>query len=88
MNKEGPWDQIVQSLAYSFEKMFHGNPSGIDNLTVQLGGAVLFNKDSLKSCRRLESALLRDFQYLLIDTGVEKDTKRAVKMVQTKKDDH
>lgn len=38
------FDNFVNENAFAFEKIYHGNPSGIDNTTATFGGIILYNK--------------------------------------------
>ena len=82
------WDlNLINTLAYEAEKVFHGNPSGGDNSTVCFGGLVWFRKETpnLRIIQPLQftipSRMARNF--ILINTGTPtestKDMVEAVK---------
>ncbi|MBU1031603.1 mevalonate kinase [Patescibacteria group bacterium] len=76
------WDlKLVNKLAYEAEKIFHGNPSGGDNLTVVYGGLVWFTRTNseklnLGGFRKLAK------NFVMINTGTPKETtKQMIEMV-------
>ena len=66
------WDlALVNKLTYEAEKVFHGNPSGVDNATVIFGGINVPSKLAKK--------------IVLINTGTpEETTKEMVEIVSSK----
>lgn len=75
--------EIVNKLAYSAEKGFHGNPSGVDNSTSCYGGLIFFRKEFefLKNISALNFKLPKNIEehLFLIDTG--KPTETTAEMV-------
>lgn len=55
------------------DKIFHGNPSGIDNNVICFGGGIIFNKTLFPSHKNIEFSYF-PFDILLIDCGVERNT--------------
>jgi mevalonate kinase len=67
---------LINQIAYEFERIYHSNPSGVDNYVSCNGGLVIFNKTSKQFQRPLWP--FNNLSILLIDSGVEKNTKKAV----------
>lgn len=67
-------------MSFELEKIYHGTPSGIDNFVATYGGLVLYNKLS-ENPKRLEKIEL-PYNIYLIDSNVEKNTKKAVGKVR------
>ena len=64
-----------------FESVEHGNPSGIDNFVSIHGGLILFNKSKEPKFRHLKQAgctVKSCFNVAIADSGIEKNTKKAV----------
>lgn len=82
------WDlNLVNSLTYEAEKVFHGNPSGGDNSTVVFGGLVWFRKEdpNLKLIQPLPFTIPAKLakNFILINTGTPKETtKQMIAMTQ------
>jgi mevalonate kinase len=74
---KGEIEETINSLGYQLEELFHGNPSGIDHMTSLKGNCVLFQKN--KAMTLLPADFLDLFDLYLIDSGVPKNTKKAVK---------
>jgi mevalonate kinase len=72
--------QLVNTIAFEYERVYHSNPSGVDNYVSCNGGLVVFNRTS-KDYKRLEWPFV-DLSILLIDSEVEKNTKKAVEHVR------
>jgi len=74
-------DNKVCDLAHETEKIFHGNPSGIDNTLATYGGFISFQKkvcgNSIKPLR-----LKKPINFVFIDTGKGSDTKTMVAKVR------
>ncbi len=68
----------VWRVSLEGEREVHVNPSGIDNATATYGGLVLYRKGVV---RRLKARLPKEALLLIVDTGVERSTGRAVKHV-------
>ena len=67
----------ISSLAYEMEKKVHGKPSGIDNTTCSQGGLILFKNHEFQ---RFD--FLKQFQILIIYTGITHNTKEAITNVK------
>ena len=67
----------ISNLAFEMEKKVHGKPSGIDNTTCSQGGLILFKDHEFK---RFD--FLKQFQILIIYTGITHNTKKAIKNVK------
>lgn len=71
---------LVNSLTFQAEKVFHGNPSGADNSTVIYGGLIWYRKetDNLKLIQplKIKSPHLKNF--VLINTGTPKETTKEM----------
>lgn len=81
------WDQnLVNTLTYEAEKVFHGNPSGGDNSTVVYGGLIWFRKETqdLKIIQPLPFSISKKLttNFILINTGKPNETtKQMVEIV-------
>jgi len=71
--------EIINECAFEMEQFFHGTPSGVDNSTSTYGGALSFVKGHIK---RLEK--FPQLQVLIVNTRVERNTKRLVESVSEK----
>lgn len=86
------WDlNLINTLAYEAEKVFHGNPSGGDNSTVVHGGLLWFRKETpdLKIIQPLDFTIPKKLSknFCLINTGKpEETTKQMVEMVRVKRE--
>jgi mevalonate kinase len=82
----GVWNPTrTNELAFSVEKMLHGNPSGGDNTVITFGGLVWYRKEFefLRSIWSLPMAQYKIPQFYLIDSGKSKEsTKIMVEYVQ------
>ena len=74
----------MNEVAYEGEKVFHSNPSGIDNTVSTFGGAVIFKKG--ESPVSIEGKI--PMKVIIIDTGVPRRTKEAVESVKRLLDEH
>ncbi|EAR84766.3 mevalonate kinase (macronuclear) [Tetrahymena thermophila SB210] len=75
--------KFVNKIAFNFEKIYHGTPSGIDNYIATYGNLLVFNKNYTNS---LQIGKL-PYKIFLIDSQVEKSTKKAVGRVREIYDD-
>lgn len=75
-------DERINELAYLGEKVYHGNPSGIDNTVSTFGGVIWFERD-----KKVENISLGEELHIVIgDTGKPSSTKKAVDKVRLKKE--
>jgi mevalonate kinase len=73
-------------LAYDFECIFHAKPSGLDNTSVTYGGVNIFNR--VENIREhITLGFLEEYHIILIDSGIEKNTKKAVTMIRAMTED-
>lgn len=83
------WDlNLVNSLTYEAEKVFHGNPSGADNSTVVFGGLIWYRKktDHLKLIHPLPFSIPQKLakNFVLINSGKpEEITRQMVSQVKS-----
>ena len=70
--------KIVNNLAYQAEKIFHKNPSGVDNTTACFGGLIYYRKEFefLKNINQLSFNIPKEIKenLFLIDSGKPKET--------------
>ncbi len=71
--------KIINQYAYEAEKISHGNPSGIDNTISTYGGLLLYVRGNPPSIHQLDNP--PDFNIILVDTSIPRNTKKAVLMV-------
>jgi mevalonate kinase len=70
-------DEVLQALAMAWERVFHGNPSGVDAAVSARGGCVYFRKGE-----PLERVRVRGTLHLCIgSTGIPSSTKAMVDAV-------
>ncbi len=77
-----PLDQVID-LAYEAEKVFHGNPSGIDNSVVAHNEPIYFRRAC--GCKPIHKRR-SDFSFLIADSGVRSSTLDVVSQVATLRD--
>jgi len=63
--------------AFEGEKVFHGNPSGIDNTLAAFGGVMLFEKGKEAEPLKVEG----DFHFVIANSGKKGTTKELVEKV-------
>lgn len=73
-----PDRELVNKIVYETEKEVHGTPSGIDNTTVVYGGFIKFQKKNDKFLFNQMKSIKKMPQFLLINTGVPKETTREM----------
>lgn len=78
--------ETANKLTLKLERIYHGNPSGIDNYIAIYGGLLVFNKTTGGRALNVRGRAL-PYRIVLIDTQVEKSTKRAVERVREIHDD-
>lgn len=71
--------ELINKYAYEAEKISHGKPSGIDNTISVYGGLLKYVKGSPPRIEKLGATV--DFNLVLVDTQIPKNTKKAVMMV-------
>jgi len=68
-------------VAFDFEKIFHSTPSGLDNSAISYGGILAYNRVEQRRSQ-IEVNFLDTFEIVLIDSGMEKNTKKTVEMIR------
>lgn len=78
---------LVNSWAFTSEKILHGNPSGVDNSVATHGGAVAFTKSAGAHLPASIEPLhgFKKIRFLITDTKVPRDTKTLVAGVAARK---
>ncbi|OQV22136.1 putative Mevalonate kinase [Hypsibius exemplaris] len=71
---------LINHWAFLVDKIIHGNASGIDNSVSTYGGVIKFANGQMT---RVQSRLKLDV--VVVDTGVERNTKRMVEIVRRRK---
>lgn len=71
----------VNQNAFDFEKIFHSTPSGLDNSAITYGGILIYNKGEQRRTQ-VDINFLETFEIVLIDSGMEKNTKKTVEMIR------
>ncbi len=80
-------DERVNEIAFEAEKVFHGNPSGIDNTVSTFGGLVWFEKNLAGGKNRIEKLKLKKPLLVVIgNTKVSRDTGTVVREVRERKE--
>jgi mevalonate kinase len=80
-------DRQVCDLAFGAEKIFHGNPSGIDNTLSTFGGSIVFQKrpgNNLIEPLQIGSPL----HLVMAHSGVKSGTKNMIDKVRAFKDEN
>ncbi|MCR4369087.1 MAG: mevalonate kinase, partial [archaeon] len=78
-------NEKMNTIAFEVEKVFHQNPSGIDNTVSTYGGMIRFTKkEGENKVEPIE--LANPIEVVLVDTGTIEDTGRAVEFVRTQKE--
>jgi mevalonate kinase len=67
-------DDTISALVFEVERLYHGSPSGIDNMVIARGQPVFFVKDRLVESFAVKAPL----RLLIADTGVPSQTKIVV----------
>eukprot|EP01029_Cantina_marsupialis_P029958 TRINITY_DN787_c0_g1_i3.p1 TRINITY_DN787_c0_g1~~TRINITY_DN787_c0_g1_i3.p1 ORF type:complete len:371 (-),score=84.55 TRINITY_DN787_c0_g1_i3:108-1220(-) len=70
----------INQFALKLESLFHGSASGIDNTTSTFGGVNSFRKNAMGSLE-VEKLEVKVNRILIINTGIQKDTKMMVEKV-------
>ncbi len=77
--RDPPREEIYR-YASEFERMMHGNPSGIDLATVVEGGVILYRRDA-GVLDRIVPGEMEGYGILIADTGVRRSTGDLVSRV-------
>ena len=72
-------DEVISSLAYEVEKIYHGTPSGVDNTVIALRKAVYFVRGQAIQPLRVG----RPFTLLIADSGIPSPTATTVTEVRS-----
>lgn len=70
----------INSIAYEGEKVTHGTPSGIDNTIATYGGILAYSPEKKDQIKLMDNP--PEFSLLLLDSGQERSTRRAVEKVR------
>jgi len=81
LNQKEEFKSHVNQMAFDIEKIFHATPSGLDNSAITYGGILAYNKVEQKR-EQINGEFLNNFEIILIDSGIEKNTKKTVQMVR------
>ncbi|HLC80119.1 MAG TPA: mevalonate kinase [archaeon] len=77
-------DEQVNRISFEAEKVFHSNPSGIDNTVSAYGGMIWFEKKQpINFIERMKS---KPVEVVFADTGIFHNTAEIVAMVSHQKD--
>jgi len=71
----------VNEISFEAEKITHGTPSGIDNSISTYGGGIIYENGSISKL----SSKLPTSTLLIIDSGVQRQTKKIVERIREKK---
>lgn len=75
-------EEEINSVAYEGEKIYHGNPSGIDNTVATFGGVIWFERGG-----RIEKIWIKKPLYIIIgNTGIKASTREAIEKVRQKRE--
>ena len=74
----------INKIVYEVEKIFHKNPSGIDNTISTYGGIILFKRDEPGVVRKIN--LKEPLFFVVGESGKSGFTKKAVEEVKKLKD--
>ncbi|HZX20152.1 MAG TPA: mevalonate kinase [archaeon] len=77
-------DEKINDIAFKVEKLFHGNPSGIDNTASTYGGLLEFGKSG--NGNKIEKLKTKEVEIVLADTGIYHDTGELVAGVKERKE--
>lgn len=75
--------ELVNKKTFDFEKIYHSNPSGIDNTIVVYGGIMVYNKlNGMKFISSTAKLINSLFDVFVVNTKILKNTKTAVENVR------
>ncbi|KAI9179663.1 Mevalonate kinase [Blastocladiella emersonii ATCC 22665] len=73
---------LINAWALAAERVIHGTPSGVDNTVVTFGGALAYTKgDGMETLTGFDA-----FEFLLVDSKVQKNTMVQVGKVKARRD--
>ncbi len=84
--KLGLDNEEINRITFEVEKVFHSNPSGIDNTVSTFGGMLWFRKAEKNIIERLE--IPEPVRVVLIDTGIINDTAELIAKVRKQKNEN
>ena len=87
MNQEKDFNNIINSIAFEFEKVFHSTPSGLDNTSVINGGLIIFNR-GINRMDKIDTKFFENYSIILIDSGIPKNTRITVEMIRNMNENH
>lgn len=73
-------------LAYKGEKLFHGNPSGVDNAVSFYGDLLRFKKDVSNGSMVMQGVQSSPLSLLLIDSMLPKNTAAMIQKVAQRRE--
>ncbi len=79
--------EVVAELALALEKVFHGNPSGIDHTVISQGGLIWYKKESTDACV-CKISPKRVMHFAVGLTGPHAGTKQAVQALRSRASRH
>ena len=79
-------NEEINRITFEVEKVFHSNPSGIDNTVSTFGGMLWFRKAEKNIIERLE--IPEPVRVVLIDTGIINDTAELIAKVRKQKNEN
>ncbi|MCP4761875.1 MAG: mevalonate kinase [archaeon] len=71
----------INDFAFNLEKVVHGTPSGIDNITSTYGNLLLYQNGDFEKI-----IIPNDFEILITYSGTPHNTKKAIEQVREKKE--
>ena len=76
-------DEAIDARAFAVERVFHGNPSGIDHTVSMRGGALVYRREQAGPV--FESISLPQLPIVVIDSGTDGDTAAQVAAVAARR---
>lgn len=75
--------EFVNKKTFGFEKIYHSNPSGIDNTIIVYGGIMVYNRiNGMKFISSTAKFINSLFDVFVVNTKISKNTKTAVENVR------